>query len=122
MKHRKQSPSTKRPVASPATPAPRRRARGKPVELVPFDASRFLTSDRAIAEYLNQALRSEDPRFLLVALGDVARARGMSEIARETGLGRENLYKALSPRTNPRIETIFRVAAALGVRFEVRVA
>jgi probable addiction module antidote protein len=81
-----------------------------------------MKSDAAIAEYLNEALRVQDPKFLLVALGDVARARGMSEIARDTGLGRENLYKALSSRANPRIETIFRVAAALGVRFEVRVA
>ena len=98
MKRSKRSTSNKRTVVSAAPSAARRRARPKPVALVPFDASRFLTDDRAIAEYLNQALRSEDPRFLLVALGDVARARGMSAIARETGLGRENLYKALSPR------------------------
>ena len=101
-------------------PTSRRRTRA--VKLVPFDAARYLKSDAAIAEYLNEALRSQDPKFLLVALGDVARARGMSDIARDTGLGRENLYKALSSRANPRIETIFRVAAALGVRFEVRVA
>jgi probable addiction module antidote protein len=98
------------------------RRRTRPVKLLPFDAARYLKSDAAIAEYLNEALRSQDPKFLLVALGDVARARGMSDIARDTGLGRENLYKALSSRANPRIETIFRVAAALGVRFEVRVA
>ena len=101
---------------------PTSRRRTRPVKLVPFDAARYLNSDAAIAEYLNEALRSQDPKFLLVALGDVARARGMSDIARDTGLGRENLYKALSSRANPRIETIFRVAAALGVRFEVRVA
>ena len=59
---------------------------------------------------------------MLTALGDVARAKGMTSLARDTGLGRENLYKALSARANPRIETIFRVASALGVRFEVRVA
>ncbi len=98
------------------------RRRTHTVKLVPFDAAHYLKSDAAIAEYLNEALRSQDPKFLLVALGDVARARGMSDIARDTGLGRENLYKALSSRANPRIETIFRVAAALGVRFEVRVA
>jgi probable addiction module antidote protein len=101
---------------------PTARRRTRTVKLVPFDAARYLKSDAAIAEYLNEALRSQDPKFLLVALGDVARARGMSDIARDTGLGRENLYKALSSRANPRIETIFRVAAALGVRFEVRVA
>jgi probable addiction module antidote protein len=101
---------------------PTARRRTRPVTLIPFDAARYLKSDAAIAEYLNEALRAQDPKFLLVALGDVARARGMSDIARDTGLGRENLYKALSSRANPRIETIFRVAAALGVRFEVRVA
>lgn len=101
---------------------PVRATRKQPVKLSPFDASRYLTSDEAIAEYLNEALRTQDPKFLLVALGDVARARGMSEIARQTGLGRENLYKALSSRANPRVDTIFRVAAALGVKFEVRVA
>lgn len=101
---------------------PTSRRRTRTVKLVSFDAARYLKSDAAIAEYLNEALRSQDPKFLLVALGDVARARGMSDIARDTGLGRENLYKALSSRANPRIETIFRVAAALGVRFEVRVA
>ena len=101
---------------------PVRPTRKQPVKLSPFDASRYLTSDESIAEYLNEALRTQDPKFLLVALGDVARARGMSEIARQTGLGRENLYKALSSRANPRVDTIFRVAAALGVKFEVRVA
>jgi probable addiction module antidote protein len=103
-------------------PKPTTRRQPRPVKLTPFDPVRYLKSDAAIAEYLNEALRVQDPKFLLVALGDVARARGMSEIARDTGLGRENLYKALSSRANPRIETIFRVAAALGVRFEVRVA
>ena len=103
-------------------PKPTNRRQPRPIKLTPFDPVRYLKSDAAIAEYLNEALRIQDPKFLLVALGDVARARGMSEIARDTGLGRENLYKALSSRANPRIETIFRVAAALGVRFEVRVA
>jgi probable addiction module antidote protein len=96
--------------------------RQRSVTLTPFDAARYLRSDAAIAEYLNEALRAQDPKFLLMALGDVARARGMSTIAGATGLGRENLYKALSSRANPRIDTVFRVAAALGVRFEVRVA
>lgn len=97
-------------------------SRKRAPRLTPFDAARYLTGDRAIAEYLNEALREQDPAFLLAALGDVARAKGMTGIARETGLGRENLYKALSKRANPRLDTIFRVAAALGVQFEVRVA
>ena len=100
----------------------RKAPRAKSERLVPFDAARYLKSDRAIAAYLNEALRHDDPRLLLAALGDVARARGMSDVARDAGLGRENLYKSLMPNGNPRIKTLFRVAAALGVRFEVRVA
>jgi probable addiction module antidote protein len=101
---------------------PQKTSRKTATQLVPFDAARYLKSDQTIAAYLNEALRHEDPQFLLAALSDVARARGMSGVARSAGLGRENLYKALTPRANPRIKTIFRVAAALGVRFEVRVA
>jgi len=97
-------------------------ARRHDAALTPFDAADYLRNEATIAEFLNEALRTQDPRFLLTALGTVARARGMTTMARATGLGRENLYKALSSRANPRIETIFRVAAALGVRFEVRVA
>ena len=102
--------------------AARRSSRAKSERLVPFDAARYLKSDRAIAAYLNEALRHGDPHFLLAALGDVARARGMSAVARAAGLGRENLYKSLMSSGNPRISTLFRVAAVLGVRFEVRVA
>ena len=104
-----------------ARPA-RKSARRRPTRLIPFDAARFLKSDRAIAAYLNEALRSQDPQFLLAALGDVARARGMTGVARLAGLGRENLYKSLASAGNPRVKTLFRVAAVLGVRFEVRVA
>lgn len=100
----------------------RRSSRAKSERLVPFDVTRYLKSDRAIAAYLNEALRHGDPHFLLAALGDVARARGMSAVARAAGLGRENLYKSLMSSGNPRISTLFRVAAVLGVRFEVRVA
>jgi probable addiction module antidote protein len=104
----------------------KKKSRNKPqaheARLVPYDAARYLKSDRAIAAYLNEALRSQDPRFLLAALGDVARARGMTGVARLAGLGRENLYKSLASAGNPRVKTLFRVAAVLGVRFEVRVA
>jgi probable addiction module antidote protein len=97
-------------------------ARAPVPKLIPFDAARYLKSEEAIAAYLNEVLEMQDPKLLLIALGDVARAKGMTALARDTGLGRENLYKALSSRANPRIETIFRVASALGIRFEVRVA
>jgi probable addiction module antidote protein len=86
------------------------------VRLVPFDATKYLTDDEAIAEYMNAVLETDDSDLLLRALGDVARARGMSLVAKESGLGRESLYKALAPGAKPRFDTIVRVARALGVR------
>lgn len=65
--------------------------------LLPFDAARYLDSDEAIAEYMSAVLEAEDPDLLLLALGDVARAWGMAQVARDAGLGRESLYKALTP-------------------------
>ena len=91
------------------------------VTLRPFDATRYLTDDAAIAEYLTAALESGDPDFLLLALADVARARGMAQVARDAGLGRESLYKALAPGAKPRFDTVLRVARALGVRLEAHV-
>jgi len=76
-----------------------------------------LTDDAAIAEYLDAALEEDDPDIFLLALSDVARARGMANVARETGLGRESLYKTLAPGAKPRFDTIVKVARALGVRF-----
>jgi probable addiction module antidote protein len=83
---------------------------------VPFDAANHLTDDRAIAEYMNTVLEANDADLLLRALGDVARARGMSQVARASGLGRESLYKALTPGAKPRFDTIVRVARALGIQ------
>jgi probable addiction module antidote protein len=90
------------------------------LKLIPFDAVRYLDSDAAIAEYMAAALEANDPDLLLAALGDVARARGMAAIAKETGLGRESLYKALAPGAKPRFETIMKVARALGVQFTAK--
>ncbi len=87
-----------------------------PAKLIPFDAARYLTDDEAIAEYITAALETGDPDLLLLALGDVARARGMSHVAKEAGLGRESLYKALSPGAKPRFDTVLKVAQALGIR------
>jgi probable addiction module antidote protein len=81
-----------------------------------FDAAEYLDSDEAIAEYLTLVLAENDSSLLAAALGDVARARGMSEIAEATGLAREALYKALRPGAQPRFDTVNRVCAALGVR------
>lgn len=94
----------------------------KRIKLVPFDAARYLTDDAAIAEYINAILEEDDTDLLLMALGDVARARGMAQIAKETGLGRESLYKALSPGAKPRFDTVLKVAHALGVRFSAHAA
>jgi len=88
----------------------------KRIKLVPFDAARYLTDDAAIAEYINAILEEDDTDLLLMALGDVARARGMAKVAKETGLGRESLYKALAPGAKPRFDTVIKVARALGVR------
>jgi probable addiction module antidote protein len=91
-------------------------------KLVPFDAARYLDSDEAIAEYMTAVLETEDPDLLLLALGDVARAKGMAQVAKDAGLGRESLYKALAPGAKPRFDTVLKVAKALGVKFTVQPA
>ena len=73
-------------------------------------------SEEAVAAYLTDILEANDPALLAAALGDIARARGMSEIAKAAGLTREALYKALRPNAQPRFDTISRVCTALGVR------
>lgn len=88
----------------------------------PFDFSAHLDNDETIAEYLSAAIEDPDPAVFIAALGDVAKARGMTQIARESGLGRESLYKSLSPDAHPRFETISAIMRALGVRFAVRAA
>ena len=90
-------------------------------KLVPFDATRYLTDDAAIAEYITAVLEADDPDLLLLALGDVARARGMAQVAKDSGLGRESLYKALAPGAKPRFDTVLKVARALGVKLTAQV-
>lgn len=87
------------------------------VKLIPFDAARYLGSDEAIAEYMSVVLETNDPELLLLAFSDVARAKGMAQVAKDAGLGRESLYKALAPGAKPRFETVVKVARALGVKF-----
>ena len=94
-------------------------AHTKQIELAAFDASDYLDSEEVIAEYLAVALRDPDPDAFLVAVSDVAKARGMTEVAANAGLGRESLYKALRPGSHPRFDTIRRLLIALGVRLEV---
>ena len=80
-----------------------------------FDAADYLDSEEVIAEYLNVALASEDPDLFLQAIADVAKVRGMAQLAKDTGLGRESLYKALAPGAKPRYDTVLKVIRALGV-------
>ena len=92
------------------------------LKLVAFDAARYLDDDEAIAEYMTAVLETDDPDLLLLALSDVARAKGMAQVAKDAGLGRESLYKALAPGAKPRFETVIKVARALGVRFTAQPA
>ena len=85
-------------------------------DLPDFDIVEHLKTDEDIANYLTVVLEDNDPALLAAALGDIARARGMSEIAKSSGIGREALYKALRPNSQPRFDTIARVCAALGVK------
>lgn len=80
-----------------------------------FDAADYLDSEEAIAAYLSATLEDDNPEMFLVALKTVARARGMTQLAKDTGLGRESLYKALAPGAKPRYDTILKVVKALGV-------
>jgi probable addiction module antidote protein len=82
----------------------------------PWDIAESLDSDERIEAYLEAALEEGDAALVAAALGDIARAKGMTEIARQTGLGRESLYKALSPEGNPEFSTILKVVRALGLR------
>jgi probable addiction module antidote protein len=88
-------------------------------ETFPWDAVATLQSKEDIAAYLDAVLEDGDPELLKAALGDIARAKGMSEVAREAGLGRANLYKALSPDGNPEFVTVAKVLKALGLRLSV---
>jgi probable addiction module antidote protein len=89
------------------------------VTYAPFEVADYLDSEEAIAEYLSLAARDEKPGVLLKALGDVAKARGVAEVAKASGLGRESLYKTLAPGAKPRFETIATIMRALNVGFSV---
>ncbi len=82
----------------------------------PYDAAEYLETEEDMAAYLQAALEEGDPALVIHALGNIARARGMSQIARQTGLGRESLYKAFSPEGNPEFATVLKVVQALGIR------
>ena len=92
------------------------------VRVTEFDPSAYLDNEEVIAEYLSAALEDPNPDVFLSAVGHVAKARGMSDIARVTGLGRESLYKALASGAKPRYDTVLKVLHGLGVRLTISAA
>jgi probable addiction module antidote protein len=86
----------------------------------PFDAAEHLDNPEVIAHYLSEALATEDPEFIARAIGTVARAQGMTNVAREAGINRENLYRALGAGAHPEFDTVIRVLRALGVQLEAK--
>ena len=89
-------------------------------DLPEFDMAEHLDSDQAIAEYLSIVLEENDPAEFAHALGTIARAKGMTEVARASGLTREALYKALRPTSQPRFDTIMKVVHAMGLQINVQ--
>jgi probable addiction module antidote protein len=89
-------------------------------ELRPFDPANYLNSEEAVLYYLEAAMEGNDPKHIASALGDVARSKGMSEIAKKAGLGRQALYNALSENGNPTLETLVAVLDALGLELTVQ--
>jgi probable addiction module antidote protein len=90
------------------------------IETIPFDAAKYLDTPDSQAELITDALESGDAKYLTHALGVVARAKGMSKIAKETGVTREGLYKALSAEGDPRLTTFLGVIKSLGLHISVR--
>lgn len=91
------------------------------MEITNFDIAEYLDNKEIIAEYLSQTLADGDMDELLEALGNIAKAKGISQIASETGLGRESLYKTFHKGTKPRFDTIIKVMQSFGVKIQVSV-
>ncbi|MGH8655464.1 MAG: addiction module antidote protein [Gammaproteobacteria bacterium] len=91
-------------------------------ETYPYDSVQYLRYDADMAAYLEAALEDGDPALVAHVLGVIARAKGMSQLARDTGLGRESLYKALSAEGNPEFATVLKVIRALGLRLHAGTA
>lgn len=88
------------------------------IKTQPFDIVKYLDSDEAIAIYLNEIAQTGDSNDFIIALGDVARAKGIAEIAQKSGLARESIYKALSDGAKPRFDTIVRIMQALNLKLQ----
>jgi probable addiction module antidote protein len=91
-------------------------------ETRPWDAAEHLNTAADMAAYLEAALEDGDPTLITAVLGDLARAKGMAQLARDTGLGRESLYKALSAEGNPEFATVLKVIRALGLKLHAEAA
>ena len=85
-------------------------------KFAPFDAADYLDDEETIGEYLTAALEDANPNVFLTAVRDVARARGMAQLAKDAGIGRESLYKALTPGAKPRYDTLLKLIHALGIK------
>ncbi|MGX1322693.1 putative addiction module antidote protein [Bradyrhizobium sp. USDA 377] len=81
----------------------------------PFDSAEYLDSPEAIAAYLSEAFETNDPAFITEAIGTIARARGMTAVAKDAGLSREHLYRALSSEGKPEFGTVLKVLGSLGI-------
>lgn len=90
------------------------------VKVSRFDAVDYLDSEEMMAEYLTVAMEDENPDVFLAALSDVAKARGIAQLAKNTGLGRESLYKSLAPGAKPRFDTILKITKALGIPLSIK--
>ena len=90
------------------------------IELVAFDPTNYLETEEDILYYLEAAMEGNDPKHIASALGDVARSKGMTEVANKAGLGRQALYSALSENGNPTLETLTSVLSALGLQLTVQ--
>lgn len=90
--------------------------------LAPFDAAYYLDDEEVIAEYLSAALEDPNPEAFLLDVANIAKARGMTKLAKDAGLGRESLYKALAPGAKPRYDTVLKLVHALGIKLHAKPA
>jgi probable addiction module antidote protein len=104
---------------APKAKKPDRKGRKARLKTLPWDSAAYLKTPADVADYLEAVFDDGDPALVAHALGIVARSRGMAKIAKSTGLGRESLYKALSPDGNPELATVLKVMRALGLKLKV---
>ena len=89
------------------------------LQSIDFDISKYLNNKEIIAEYLSQILDNGDMNELLIALGNIAKTKGMAQISKDTGLGRESLYKTFNPNSKPRFDTIMKVINSFGIKIQI---